>query len=1008
MLRPVGFWFLALPAVLLLTGLVAADDAPAASIVVDPAAAALEKLAAKELRRYVYLRTGQMLPIVASAEGPRIVVGAKDRAVVLAEAAEPAIQAELAALAGQQYRLKTLQRDGQTVVLVAGGDPVGTLYGAYRLAEHLGVRFYPHGDVVPDRQVEFALPELNDVGKPLFELRGIQPFHDFPEGPDWWNADDYKAVLAQLPKLRMNFLGLHTYPECSVGPEPTVWIGPASDLEADGRVKASYPSRHFTTRNTIPPPPDAPSWGYAPTATGRYVWGADALFDRDDWGPDYMIGAETWTKMMPEACNGLFDRTAATLRDAFTFARGLGIKTCVGTETPLTIPKVVQERLRAAGKDPADPAVVRELYEGMFQWIARNYPLDYYWFWTPEGWTWSGTTQQQIDATLADLRAAIEAARRVEAPFTLATCGWVLGPQQDRALFDRELPKDMPMSCINREVGHAPVEPGLARVEGRPKWAIPWLEDDPAMIIPQLWAGRMREDAALARRYGCTGLLGIHWRTRVLGPNVSALAHAAWDQQGWNPDLDPKAESATPAPRPEGVRSGHFAHFPDNPIANTEDDPLYQTVRWNVEGYDLDVPNGMYTVTVKLCEPHYDAAGKRAFGIKLQGKVVEDNIDIFGRVGKDRALDLTFRDVRVTDGRLAIEFVHRIEYPCVAALVVEGPATRKINCGGPAYKDYQADWPAAPPTAPTRGLDAADFYADWARSEFGPEAAEPLAALFNRLDGHLPRPSTWVDGPGGIQPDPRPWADVQKDYAFVEELAALRDRVRGPGNLERFDYWLHQFRYLKALARVNCVWARYNAAIQAVKAEPDEAKRKALARELALPPRRELVAAAAEAHGYLLAAVSTPGGLGNVANWQQHVLPMLLYRPGEELAALLGEPLPADAMPSREYAGPARLFVPTVRTLLRPGEPLRVRVIVLGGTAEKVTLRWRPLGPGSMAEVPLRHVARGVWRVELPSSADRDDLEYHVVATLASGAALHYPPTAPVVNQTVVVAPLPI
>ena len=80
------------------------------------------------------------------------------------------------------------------------------------------------------------------------------------------------------------------------------------------------------------------------------------------------------------------------------------------------------------------------------------------------------------------------------------------------------------MSCINRKVGHAPVEPGFAAVKGRPKWAIPWLEDDPALTSPQLWVGRMRRDAADARRYGCTGLMGIHWRTRVLGPNVPALA----------------------------------------------------------------------------------------------------------------------------------------------------------------------------------------------------------------------------------------------------------------------------------------------------------------------------------------------------------------------------------------------------------------------------------------------------------------------------------------------------
>ncbi len=148
--------------------------------------------------------------------------------------------------------------------MIAGGDGIGTLYGAYRLAEHLGVRFYMHGDVLPDEQVPLALPQLDETGKPLFALRGIQPFHDFPEGPDWWNADEYKAILGQLPKMRMNFFGLHTYPQGGVGPEPLVWIGPPAEVGPQGKVKASYPSRHFTTGNVTG------AWGYRPAKTGEY------------------------------------------------------------------------------------------------------------------------------------------------------------------------------------------------------------------------------------------------------------------------------------------------------------------------------------------------------------------------------------------------------------------------------------------------------------------------------------------------------------------------------------------------------------------------------------------------------------------------------------------------------------------------------------------------------------------------------------------------------------------
>ena len=333
-----------------------------------------------------------------------------------------------------------------------------------------------------------------------------------------------------------------------------------------------------------------------------------------------------WNKLPPEDCNAVFDRMGGLLHDAFTFAHRLGVKTCIGTETPLTIPDAVKQRLRKEGKNPADPAVVQEVYEGMFQRIARTHPLDYYWFWTPEGWTWSGCSEAQIKATQSDLRAAMAAAEKLKAPFTLATCGWVLGTAADASLFDNTLPKDMPMSCISRTVGNAPVEPGFRQVEGRPKWSIPWLEDDPGMTMPQLWAGRMRRDAADSLAYGCTGLMGIHWRTRILAPNVSALAQAAWDQTGWNSEYQPEAQAraaaGTTAAATEGPDGGAVAAFPGSTMAGTDDPTLYRTVRYNMRNYRLNVPDGTYTVTLKFCEPAYHEKQKRVFGVKVQGRLL--------------------------------------------------------------------------------------------------------------------------------------------------------------------------------------------------------------------------------------------------------------------------------------------------------------------------------------------------------------------------------------------------
>ena len=226
----------------------------AAAVVVSPQGAFAERLAAQEIRRYVYLRTASLLPIVedpAHAQGGLIVVGSKERPAIRGLLDDASLKASVEGLAAEQYLLRSIRHRGRDVVLVVGGDPTGTLYAAYRLAEHLGVRFYLDGDVLPDDRVPLVLSGLDEVGRPLFDRRGIQPFHDFPEGPDWWNADDYKAILAQLPKLRMNFFGLHTYPQGGVGPEPLTWIGLLWRHWAgrEGEVQLSLPPLHHRQRH---------------------------------------------------------------------------------------------------------------------------------------------------------------------------------------------------------------------------------------------------------------------------------------------------------------------------------------------------------------------------------------------------------------------------------------------------------------------------------------------------------------------------------------------------------------------------------------------------------------------------------------------------------------------------------------------------------------------------------------------------------------------------------------
>jgi hypothetical protein len=968
-----------------------------------------ETLAAHEVRRYVYLRTGELLPMrtrSSQAGEACIFVARKDQPETKGFAGDAAALEAVAALKPQEYLLK---KTGPNSLQIVGGDDAGVLYGAYAFAEKLGVRFYLHGDVVPDERIPFSIPELNERGKALFALRGIQPFHDFPEGPDWWNTDDYLAYIAQLAKMRMNFIGLHCYPEGRVGPEPLVWIGTQDEMDEEGSVKKSYPSFWANTSSS------KEMWGYTPTKTSDFAGGASLLFAGDNFGNEVQAGLMPRPET-PEDCNEVFNRTAVLLRRAFQEAKALGVKVCIGTETPLTIPAPVKEHLKSQGKNPEDSATVREIYEGMFARIKRAYPVDYYWLWTPEEWTWGGNKPEQFEATTRDIQTALDADKALGNPFTLATCGWVLGPQYDRAALDKFLPKDAPMSCINRQVGHDPVEPAFANIAGRPKWAIPWMENDPTLTQPQPWVGRMRYDAADARRLGCTGLLGIHWRTKAMMLNVSALAAAAWDQSWVPASFDPNP--IQPQLAKDGALGGSVAAF-TAPVAETDEAPIYQTVRYDVAGYHLAVPDGTYSVTLKFNEPYYDQAGRRVFGVKIQGRPVIETLDIFTRVGKNRALDFTFTNAEVTNGVLRIDFTPQVEFPCIAGIVIDGktragdqaggqPFTRKINCGGEKFKDYEADRvTGAPATAgKDRGMPVADFYADFAGASFGANVAGAAGAIMADVDGvKMPKITDWITGPGCIVTNGAPWEKVKGQFDFVERFAALREQVRGAGNLERFDYWLNTYRAAEAMARIGCARGELDRAAAAMKNEKDAARKKELAAE-ALAARVKLAGAWAQLLSFQTALTDTPGELGTIANleMQSRRTRHLLDEYDSELVASLGAPLPAEATPSTNYGGAARIIVPTVRTHVQPGESLHLEVIVLDNQpAKSAALFWRRLGRGGFQKVNLKHVGRAVYSVALPAA--KEDIEYYISARTASGRKLAWPASAPEQNQTVVLSP---
>src|SRR5581483_3688474 len=139
---------------------------------------------------------------------------------------------------------------------------------------------------------------------------------------------------------------------------PMVWVGTRDQVNADGTVKAAGPATHSYTRDE--------TWGFGSRKTSDFSFGAAQLFEADYYGAPYMQNISAWPHTGQENVK-LFNEFGGLLRNAFGFARNLGVKTCLGTEAPLSVPQSVWEKLYLEGKDPDTEAETKQaVYEGVF------------------------------------------------------------------------------------------------------------------------------------------------------------------------------------------------------------------------------------------------------------------------------------------------------------------------------------------------------------------------------------------------------------------------------------------------------------------------------------------------------------------------------------------------------------------------------------------------------------------------------------------------------------------
>jgi hypothetical protein len=512
----------------------------------------LEILAAKEVRRYLYLRTGDLFPVRSAKNIP------PGRVIIVAENDHPMVQrlTHLVAPEGGFF-IKSEIRKGQQVLIISGDDAVSTLYGAYRFAEKLGCRFYLHGDVIPDEKIALDLGSFDEKGQPVtrngrqWATRGIQPFQNFPPGAVMWGREDWMMYIAQLPKMGMNFVGLHTYmhdPEDDhvgdYGPNLNIWLGHERDLNPDGTVDFAFDATFFHTLQGII------GWGKVPT---RNLYGGSHMLFPTDGYPSEIIGEEYHRDQ--EGYTRSFNRAAALFREVFSYAGKLDVLTATGIEIPVGrdaetggeaivsgIPVVLQDRLRNTyGLDPRSDQAAAALYRGMYRWLMNNQiPVDYFWMWTTEIWMpWGAASLDplRVEAAKNSIRIAWDTYQAMEnKPFMqFATGGWILGAQGDPDVFGKVLPDlEAPYACLNppynREGRSMRTEDWIHMIpEGRKRWPFTWMEYDYALEQPSFHMSRVLEDGMIAWEQHADGFLGEFWRTKMIAPMFTAVKDLSWD-----------------------------------------------------------------------------------------------------------------------------------------------------------------------------------------------------------------------------------------------------------------------------------------------------------------------------------------------------------------------------------------------------------------------------------------------------------------------------------------------
>lgn len=106
-------------------------------------------------------------------------------------------------------------------------------------------------------------------------------------------------------------------------------------------------------------------------------------------------------------------------------------------------------------------------------------------------------------------------------------------------------------------------------------------------------------------------------------------------------------------------------------VANTDTPSIYSAERYSMSGFTRALPNGKYTMKLHFAETYEGiyGPGERVFSFVVEGREFKD-FDVTAKAGGVMRAYVETIPVEITDGKLDITFIPKIENPQINALEI--------------------------------------------------------------------------------------------------------------------------------------------------------------------------------------------------------------------------------------------------------------------------------------------------------------------------------------------------